>query len=158
MKQILIVIAVVAAGIGVWYWDPRPQPVVAPTRRLAPPGIYFLVQRISLTSDSGVQSFAPGTRVQAVSDSGKTMRVREGSIEFDVDRKKLTNDLDIAATAAKGDAASRQRFEAWVRHQKALRERQRQLEAQAVEKAERARKARQAIPRTPNPLDKGSYK
>jgi hypothetical protein len=157
MKQIVIVIAVIAASIGIWYWYTRPQPVVAP--RLAPPGVYFLVQHVSVTTVAGVIGFPEGTRVKLVREEGDKMRVTDGTTEIDVEKRKVTNDLDVAGAAARRDAASLRKFEAWTRQQKNALAKQRQQEAEDVERAERLRRQRALPPigTTPNPLDRPAY-
>lgn len=69
------------------------------------------------------------------------MHVRADEREFDVDRAKVTNDLDIAAAVAQRDAGSRKRFEAWARQQQAAVVQHRQVEAAEIERAEAARRA-----------------
>lgn len=162
MKSILAVL-VIAAGVAAWYWFSRPQPVAArpqqPTRHLAPAGTYFLTQRVSFPTDAGVISYAEGTRVHAVAENGGKMHVRAEEHEFDVEKAKLTNDLDIAAAAARRDAGTRKKYEAWAREQQAALAHQRQTEAEAIERAEASRRAHAPPPMgsTPNPLDRGPY-
>ncbi len=87
----------------------KPTParsMVAKQPRLAPEGTYFLLQRASLKTDSGVIGFAPGTKVTMI-DKGESMStVSAGQYQFTVPSPQLTNDLDIAENAAKSDYAA----------------------------------------------------
>jgi hypothetical protein len=78
---------------------PTPIPVAAvmapPPRNLAPPGIYFLLQRISVMTDSGVVGDSPGTKVTMIK-GGNPMHVTDGQNQFDVDPAQVTNDIDVA--------------------------------------------------------------
>lgn len=140
----------------IWYWYTRP---VVNAQRLAPPGVYFLVQRLSLTTDHGIIALSEGTRVRLIRENGSTMRVTTGTDEFEVERDTLTNDLDIAEAVARRDAAGRLKFEQWRRGQKALQAKHRQLEALEIERTEemRRRRALPPIGSTPGPLDRGPY-
>ena len=73
-----------------------------PARNLAPPGTWYVIQRVTVTTDSGITGVAPGTRVTMVSP-GPPMRVTDGQNQFDVQPDQVTNDLDIAAQAYYAD-------------------------------------------------------
>jgi hypothetical protein len=90
--------------------QPTPARPVGPQRRVAPEGTYFLLERASLRIDSGVIGFAPGTKVTLLDqgDSGST--VTDGQYQFTVPSSQLTNDLDIAASAAQSDYAEQARI------------------------------------------------
>jgi hypothetical protein len=79
---------------------PQPVPIAiappTPRKNLAPAGTFYVIQRISLTTDSGITGIAPGTRLTMVSP-GPPMRVTDGQNEFEVQPEQVTNDLDIAA-------------------------------------------------------------
>lgn len=83
----------------------KPTPVrpVAQERRLAPEGTFFLLQRASLPIDSGVIGFAPGTKVTLVEQGDSDSTVTDGQYQFKVPSSQLTNDLDLAGSAAKAD-------------------------------------------------------
>ncbi len=83
--------------------NPTPARPLTPERRLAPEGTYFLVERASLTTDSGVIGFAPGTKVTLLDQVDSTNTVTDGRYQFHVPASQLTNDLDIAASIAKTD-------------------------------------------------------
>jgi hypothetical protein len=76
--------------------SPTPRP------NLAPPGTYFLTERISVMTDSGVMGDPPGTLVTLVS-AGPAMRVTDGKNEFEVRSSQVTNDYNVAMMAANAD-------------------------------------------------------
>jgi len=67
--------------------------------RLAPAGTYYLLQHISVSTDSGVVGFPSGTQVNRIGESGETMMVKAGEQQFVVQKSMLTNDLDMASAA-----------------------------------------------------------
>ena len=82
---------------------PTPARPVTPQRRVAPEGTYFLLERASLRTDSGVIGFAPGTKVTLVDQGDSASTVTDGQYQFAVPSSQLTNDLDLAASIAKSD-------------------------------------------------------
>lgn len=106
--------AIAAVGYGAWRWfAPAPTqrtPVVSAqtqrspaTKRLAPEGTFFLLKRASLSIDSGVIGFAPGTKVTLVEQADSVSTVTDGEYQFKVPSSQLTNDLDLAESVAKAD-------------------------------------------------------
>ena len=79
---------------------PTPEPLAiappTPQKNLAPAGTFYIVQRVTVTTDSGITGIAPGTRVTMVSP-GPPMQVSDGQNQFAVQPEQVTNDLDIAA-------------------------------------------------------------
>src|SRR5207249_3830510 len=73
--------------------------------RLAPPGIYFATEYMSVRSSGGITGIPPGTRLELVQDMGEVARVTTGQVQFDAKKYQLTNDLDIAAEVSSRDAA-----------------------------------------------------
>ena len=92
-----------------------------PPKRLAPEGTYFLLQRSSLTTDSGVIGFAPGTKVTLVGRNGSAITVTDGQYQLDVEASQLTNDLDVATTVAQSDFTAQNKIakiiDGWVKEQ-----------------------------------------
>jgi hypothetical protein len=117
-KTVLVTIAVAGLGLAGTYFylqrtpppppPPAPSPVAraTPPRHLALPGTYFLLRYRSVTTDSGVTGFPPGTKVSLLRQSDQTMHVTDGNVEFDVSPGEVTNDLDIAARIARNDSRS----------------------------------------------------
>jgi hypothetical protein len=90
---------------------PEPEIVQAPTatpvaHRLAPAGIYFSTEYISVRVPGGITGIPPGTRVELVQDMGDVVRVKTGQVQFDAKKYQLTNDLDVAEEASNQDAAT----------------------------------------------------
>ena len=74
------------------------------THRAAPDGIFFLLKRTSVSTDSGIVGLPPGTRVERISESDGKLKVKFGEQEFEIEKSLLTNDLDIAGGMASQDA------------------------------------------------------
>lgn len=91
-------------------------PVMTP-QRLAPKGIYYLLQQVSIPTDSGVVGLKPGTLVKQIGESNGKLKVKSDDHEFEVERFLLTNDLDIAAAAANRDAQSQNAVRAYLKKQ-----------------------------------------
>ena len=75
----------------------NPASVSAPVKTRRHPiqeGVYYLLTRVSITTDTGVTGIPRGTRVTIVR-FGYPMRVTDGQHEFDVTSTQITNDLDI---------------------------------------------------------------
>jgi hypothetical protein len=90
--------------------EAAPSPPPPPEQhRLAPEGTFYLMERVVVKSDSGVTGFAPGTRVKLIEDRGEKLFVtNDDNIRFEAPSDKVTNDLDLAALAARQDAQSQQ--------------------------------------------------
>lgn len=69
----------------------------APAPRLAPKGIFFITERYSEVTDSGVRALMPGTRVRNLSSAaqGTTKVANDHGEEFEVPSRILTQDLDL---------------------------------------------------------------
>lgn len=69
----------------------------SPVARLAPNSTFFITERYSETTDTGVKAIPPGTKVKALgaSDGGRTKVRTEDGLELIVPDEILTNDLDI---------------------------------------------------------------
>lgn len=130
-------------------------------RRLAPEGTLYLVQRASVTTDSGVIGFAPGTRVKFVEDRGEKLLVTDGTTKFEVRGDIVTNDLDMAAIAARSDALSQQELAKYLARQQQVdrqfqNEQNKLFDEQQREAAARREAAAIAAHGT-NKLDRGAY-
>lgn len=82
---------------------PAPRP-----RRLAPDGTFFMTEYVSIQTSDGVDGVKPGSRVTLVKDLGRTLKVTDGRLTFEVQRRQLTNDLDLAAQLTSSDIKSQQ--------------------------------------------------
>lgn len=112
MKYLL---GIVLAAAGVYFFVLRQKPVEpappdatvaaaasgpsatkpAPKTRLAPEGTFYLIERISVVTDSGTVGVGAGTKVTVVK-GGTRMRVTDGRNVFDVSSAQLTRDIDLA--------------------------------------------------------------
>jgi hypothetical protein len=163
-KIILGVVTIAVAGYGAWRWfapvltqrarvtPAQTQPIA--TKRLAPEGTFFLLKRASLTIDSGVIGFAPGTKVTLVEQADSVSTVTDGEYQFKVPSSQLTNDMDLAASIAKADQTTQAQIAGstakWTQEYK-----QRQRNAFIASEEEKAqKKTGQKTPRRPSPTPK----
>ncbi len=68
----------------------------------APPGVFFLVKKVSLETDSGIIGYPPGSKVHLV---GRQYVTRDGR-HLTLRAEQVTNDLRIAEGVAGHDAAA----------------------------------------------------
>lgn len=80
-------------------------------KHLAPPGVFYMLERISAQTSSGIRAVVPGEQVKLVQRKGDTLKVTDGIVDFEVKGSQVTNDLDVAR------AAERKEFEAHPRNQ-----------------------------------------
>lgn len=66
---------------------------------------YFLLQRVSIMTDSGVVGLSPATKVTLI-DAGPPIRVTDGNYQFNVEPAQLTNDLSVATRSFQADQAA----------------------------------------------------
>lgn len=150
--------------------SPTPEPSVIAkstpppsleTRRLAPPGVLYVVQYASVTTDSGVVGFVPGTRVQVVQDKGDTITIRNGTLKADMSIDNLTNDLDLAALAARHDAQSQDAVARFLAGQETAAQTQADKKNEAFDQQQREATARRnsaaIAAKGPSSLNKGAY-
>jgi hypothetical protein len=136
----------------------RPTPtrsILAKQPRLAPEGTYFLLQRVSLKTESGIIGFAPGTKVTMVNQADSMSTVSDGEVQFTVASSQLTNDVDIAENVAKLDYAAQAQIAESI-GQSVRQYEQQQFDAiTAAEKAKGPKKTGHKAPRrTPTPKPK----
>ncbi len=75
-----------------------------PARNLAPDGIFFLLVRKSIETESGFQGVAPGARLKFAAPGMYEIEGQKIALRDD----EVTNDLDIARQIAGADAAAQQ--------------------------------------------------
>ncbi|XHR30101.1 MAG: hypothetical protein ACFUZC_05995 [Chthoniobacteraceae bacterium] len=101
------------------------SPTLPPSKKTVPPGVFFVLERLSTVSDSGVASVMPGTRVTLVK-AGTLLTVSDGEHQFQAYPYQLSNDPEVGqqlkdlTAAAKAKAA-----EELIRANKEYAERQR---------------------------------
>lgn len=71
---------------------------------MAPPGYLYLIERATVTTDSGVYNFPAGSKLKVVSRSGGKLRLTDGSVEVVVDDLAVTEFADIAELAQSSEA------------------------------------------------------
>ncbi|MGB8170709.1 MAG: hypothetical protein WCF18_24610 [Chthoniobacteraceae bacterium] len=79
----------------------RPAPPIsAQTRaRFAPPGVFYVRERISMETTTGVKALNPGDEVKLMYRyKNGTMRITDGQYEFVVKSSALTQDREQAPT------------------------------------------------------------
>lgn len=137
-------------------------------KRLAPPGVFYIIERIKKNTDAGIVALSPGEKVSLLGRKGTKMQVSDGAVDFEIESTQATNDLEVAELARRKDAGSREALAVWMRQQKSLKAQQDQIAMErqvADQKADDARNlelariaAQQPKPTpTPNPLDRGGY-
>ena len=82
--------------------ESAPVGITPVQKRLAPEGVYYVLQRLSVTTDSGVASVTPGGKVTLVR-AGSPMCVTDGEHQYDANSSQLTNDIDLAEKLARDD-------------------------------------------------------
>ncbi len=154
--------AAIAYG-GYRYWNDHQRPVpVAVVPRLAPEGIYFLLDYYGVHTEHGVTGWTPGQQVKTV--AGKTadqngVWVTDGQLQAQVDPTILTREIDLADKLRSTDSTVQAKAS-----QQAIAARDQQLAQEKRDQAAAARAASQAPPSygrsarvyaTPaNPLDR----
>ena len=122
---------------------PKPTPV----RHLAPEGTYFLLQFVSITTPFGVVGLPPGTKITALARDDTSFKVSDADDHpFLVTQSQITNDLDLAAAAARRDAAVQWRIQNQI-----ATEVRKYDEEQAKRWAEEQNAAKQRTPPKPSP-------
>lgn len=130
---------------------PHPQAVsIAPTSQapgseippldsqLAPDGTFYLLERVSFSTDSGIVALPPGTCVQQVGVSEGKLKVKAGEQEFEIEREKLTNDAGVA-TAQKTTDQQQMAVQQQAMQRKLAAQRTAELQAAESAQAEAAK-------------------
>lgn len=142
---------------------PQVQNVPRPSEqhRLAPPGVLYLIEGISVTTNEGVTGLWPGTRFHVIEDRGETIVVTNGATNLAVPADKLTNDLDIAELASRRDAKAQRDLANYLVEQRRIDEASREKQGEVFDQRQReasARRTAAAVARKgSNPLERGAY-
>jgi len=134
--------------------SPAPQ-----QHRLAPSGVLYPIEYVSSTTKDGVIAFLPGRPLRVVEDKGDTIVVSDGKKKGEVSADKLTNDLDLAALAARQDGDGQQQLADYLDGQRASNEAFRARQNAALDRDQREiakNRAAQAVP-WGTALDRGAY-
>src|SRR5215472_8818583 len=130
---------------------PPARSIFARQPRIAPEGTYFLLQRVSLQIDSGIVGFAPGTKVTLVEKGDPLCTVSDGHYQFPVTWPQLTNDLDIAESAAKSDYAAQVQIAGVIDQWDRQYQQQQRDDIAAAEKEKAQKKTGQKTPARTSP-------
>ena len=80
--------------------------------KLAPEGVFYLKERVTIMTDSGIRGYAAGTKVTRLEDRGGQLLVSDGGSEFEVSKSKVTNDLSIVANLGRSNRQGAKRSQA----------------------------------------------
>ena len=69
-------------------------------KRLAPPGVFYMLDRVSRETTHGIRAIVPGDQVKLLARKGETLRVTDGVADYDVQASQVTNDVDLALARA----------------------------------------------------------
>lgn len=135
------------------------DPVVPSPARLAPAGIVFLLDYVSIRTATGVIGLTPGTRMQIKEDRGQMLLLTDGTHTVEVSPRLVTNDLTLAGQVANADAAAQSQIAAEQKSSlEAARQHAAQLAATAAARVTPTPAAAVPVP-TPkwvSPLDLGA--
>lgn len=82
--------------------------VDAAGEKFAPPGVFYVVDRVSAMTNNGVKAVSPGEKVKLLQRLGNgRMKVTTGDADFEVKESQVTNDLDLAREAEKREFVAR---------------------------------------------------
>lgn len=77
-------------------------------KHLAPPGIFYMRERVSAETATGVHAVVPGEQVKLLQrNTDGTLRLSHDLVEFVVKETQVTNDLDAAQEAEHQDFLKR---------------------------------------------------
>jgi hypothetical protein len=79
-------------------------------KQLAPPGVFYMLERVSVETPTGVRAVVPGDQVKLLARKKDRLKLTDGSIDFEVPPSKVTNDLDQAREAERMDAMKHPRL------------------------------------------------
>jgi hypothetical protein len=169
VKQRLAVSAMLVALFVLWigcHRDPKPRTDVtsekqtanvAPEKHLAPDGILFLTERVSITTNAGVTGIAPGSKVKLIARDGDKVRVSDGTTEIVVHPSQLTNDLDVARSLAAAERETQVQVTNAIAQQQREYQRTRTEQFEELAREQQSRTRQPAPPRWNNPLDRPVY-
>lgn len=83
----------------------RQEPITMPadlprTGRVAPPGFFYMLDRVSMKTDTGVVAVIPGEEVRLMQRMSRgRLRITTGKYDFEVKESQVTRDYDLAQFA-----------------------------------------------------------
>jgi hypothetical protein len=80
----------------------RPPAAVAVSEtQLAPPGVLYMLERVSAETKNGVTAVVPGDEVRLLKRIGSKLKVAIGTTELEVKESQVTNNIALARDAEK---------------------------------------------------------
>ena len=76
-------------------------------KKVAAPGDFYLLERITVETPTGVVAVNPGEQVKLLGRKSGKMRVMIGTMDFEVKESQVTNDLEVALEAEKREFVKR---------------------------------------------------
>jgi hypothetical protein len=76
-------------------------------KKVAPPGVFYMLERVSAETKNGIVAAVPGDEVKLVQRLGDKLRVSMSGAEFEVKESQVTRDLALAQEAERKEFARR---------------------------------------------------
>ncbi len=76
-------------------------------KKVAPPGFFYMRERVTAETKTGIVAAVPGDEVKLVQRNGAKLRVSVHGAEFEVKESQVTNDVAEAQEAERKDFARR---------------------------------------------------
>jgi hypothetical protein len=80
---------------------PGPDNAASGEKHVAPPGVFYMLERISAETKNGIVAVVPGDEVKLLKRTGDVLKVTIGTADFDVKASQVTDDLDVARAVEK---------------------------------------------------------
>jgi hypothetical protein len=112
----------------------------------APPGYLYVLRHISKKTDTGVIGIDPGTLLALISRGPVKSQLTDGSTDFEIENRSLTDDSSLAEMASSADAQTQAQLAALLAQRDAADLRAKRESTEKVENAERALAAQHVVP------------
>lgn len=73
-------------------------------KRVAPPGVFYMLDRVSVETSNGVLAVVPGDKVKLLQRKPDRLKLTTGTFDFEAPATKVTNDIDLALEAERKEA------------------------------------------------------
>jgi hypothetical protein len=80
---------------------PVPENSAPNEKHVAPPGVFYMLERVSAETKNGIVAVVPGDEVKLLKRTGDVLTVSNGTADFEVKASQVTDDLDRAREAEK---------------------------------------------------------
>jgi hypothetical protein len=95
---------------------PEPRPTPGQLQPM-PEGVYCMLERVSMTTDSGIMAIPAGATVHRLKADASGLTVTDGSATFHVKLSQVTNDPEVAARIGQTEAQKSAALSAWQQSQ-----------------------------------------